>query len=201
MNGGMFVQVIRAPVRDEGAVVAALDRWETELRPGATGFLGSTAGLTTGGEVVLVARFDSEEAARRNSDRPEQGAWWAKVEQALAGPARFFESAEVDVSMGGGTDGAGFVQVFWGSGDRDAARSVMVQAEPILRAERPDILGGFTVWLEDGRFIDVAYFRSEKEAREGEAKELSEQGQAVFEQFGRVLAAEGYADIPDPRLR
>jgi hypothetical protein len=201
MNGGMFVQVIRAPVRDEGALVAALDRWETELRPGTTGFLGSTAGLTTDGEVILVARFDSEEAARRNSDRPEQGAWWAELEQALAGPARFFESAAVDVSMGGGSDDAGFVQVFWGRGDRDAARSVMVQAEPILRRERPDILGGFTVWLEDGRFIDVAYFRSEREAREGEARELSEQGRDVFEQFGRVLAAEGYADIPEPRLR
>ena len=77
----------------------------------------------------------------------------------------------------------------------------MVQAEPILHRERPDILGGFTVWLQDGRFIDVAYFRSEQEAREGEARELSEQGRAVFEQFGRVLAAEGYADIPKPRLR
>lgn len=200
MNGGMFVQVIRAPVRDEEALVAALDRWETELRPGAAGILGSTAGLTTDGEAVLVARFESEDAARRNSDRPEQRAWWAELEQALAGPARFFESAAVDVSMGGGSDDAGFVQVFWGRGDRNAARSVMVQAEPVLRRERPDILGGFTVWLEDGRFVDVAYFRSEQEAREGEARELSEQGRAVFEQFGRVLAAEGYADLPKPRL-
>ena len=201
MNGGMFVQVVRAPVGDEGTILAAFDRWETELRPAAIGFLGSTTGLTTDGEVVLVARFDSEDAARRNSDRPDQRLWWAGFEQALAGPAQFFESAAVDVSMGGGSDDAGFVQLFWGSGDRDAARSVMVQAEPILRRERPDILGGFTVWLQDGSFIDVAYFRSEQEAREGEATELSEQGRAVFEQFGRVLAAEGYADIPNPRLR
>jgi hypothetical protein len=197
----MFVQVIRAPIRDKAALDAALDRWETELRPGATGFLGSTAGLTTNGEVVLIARFENEDAARRNSDRPEQGAWWAEFEQALSGPAELVESAAVDVSMGGGSDDAGFVQVFWGSGDRDAARAAMVEAEPILRSERPDILGGFTVWLEDGRFIDVAYFRSEWEAREGEAKELSDQGRAVFETFGRVLAAEGYADIPEPRLR
>ena len=135
------------------------------LRPGATGFLGSTAGLTTDGEVVLVARFESEDAAHRNSDRPEQGAWWAEFEQALAGPAQVFESAAVDVSMGGASDDAGFVQAFWGSGDRNAARAAMVQAEPILRRERPNILGGFTVWLEDGRFIDVAYFPSEREAR------------------------------------
>lgn len=45
------------------------------------------------------------------------------------------------------------------------------------------------------------YFRSEREPREGEARELSEQGRAAFEEFGRVLAADGYADIPEPRLR
>lgn len=183
------------------ALHAALDRWETELRPDATGFLGSTAGVTTDGEVVLVARFESEDAACRNSGRPEQGAWWADLEQALVGPALFFESSAVDVSMGGGSDDAGFVQVFWGLGDREAARAAMIEAEPILRRERPDILGGLTVWLEDGRFIDIAYFRSEREARDGEASKLSEQGRAVFEEFGRVLAAEGYADIPEPRLR
>lgn len=197
----MFVQVIRAPVGDSASLDAALNRWDDELRPGATGFLGSTAGLTADGEIVLVARFESEEAARRNSERPEQGAWWVELEQGLAGPAQFFESSAVDVSMGGGSDEAGFVQVFWGNGDRDAARAVMAEAEPVLRRERPDILGGFTVWAEDGRFVDVAYFRSEQEAREGEAKDLSEQGRAVFEEFGRVLAAEGYADIPAPRLR
>ncbi|MDP1818624.1 MAG: hypothetical protein Q8K58_01865 [Acidimicrobiales bacterium] len=197
----MFVQVIRAPVSDEATLDAVLTRWENEICPRATGFLGSTAGLTTDGELFLVARFESEDAARRNRDRPEQAAWWAQLEQLVAGPARFLESSAVDVSMGGGSDGAGFVQVFWGSGDREAARIVMGEAEPILRTERPDILGGFTVWLDDGRFIDVAYFRSEREARDGEAKELSEEGRAVFEEFGRVLAAEGYADIPEPRLR
>ena len=197
----MFVQVVRGMVADPSAIHAALDRWDADLRPGATGFLGSTAGLTTEGELVLVARFESEGAARRNSVRPEQGVWWSDVERALASPAVFVESGAVDVSMGGGSDDAGFVQVFWGHGDRAAARSAMVRAEPVLRRERPDILGGFTLWLEDDRFIDVAYFTSEREAREGEARELSDEARAVFEEFGRVLAAEGYADIPQPWLR
>lgn len=197
----MFVQVIRAPLGSETGFHAALRRWETELRPGAEGFLGSTAGLTTEDEVFLAARFESADAARRNSERPEQAEWWAEFEQALAAPARFLESEAVDLSMGGGSDDAGFVQVFWGHGDREEARAAMVDAEPILRRERPDILGGFTMWFDDGRFIDVAYFQSERAAREGEAKELSEHGRAVFERFGEVLAAEGYADIPDPLLR
>lgn len=201
MNGCVFVQVIRGKVADPGAVQAALDRWDAELRPGAAGFLGSTAGVTAEGELVVVARFESDGAARRNEDRPEQTAWWAGMEAALDGTAVFAETSEVDVAMGGGSDDAGFVQVFWGRGDREAARAAMLRAEPILRQERPDILGGITLWFEDGtRFIDVAYFTSEQEAREGEARELSEEGRAVFEEFERVLAAEGYADIPAPRL-
>ena len=32
--------------------------------------------MTADGRMVALVRFDSEEAARRNSDRPEQGAWW-----------------------------------------------------------------------------------------------------------------------------
>lgn len=197
----MFVQLIRGEVADSPAILAALDRWDTELRAGAAGFLGSTAGVTTEGELILVARFESEDAARRNSDRSEQAAWWCELERALASRAVFAESSAVDVSMGGGSDDAGFVQVFWGHGDRAAARSAMLRAEPILGKERPDILGGFTMWLDDDRFIDIAYFTSEQQAREGEARELSEEGRAVFEEFGRFLAAEGYADIPTPRLR
>lgn len=201
LNGGVFVQVIRCAISDASAINAALERWDAELRAGARGFLGYTAGVTTNGELVIVARFESEDVARRNSDRPEQSAWWAELEQALAGPAVFAGSSTVDLSMGGGSDDAGFVQVFWGRGNRVAARTALLQAEPILRRERPDILGGFTLWFDDDRFIDVAYFRSEREAREGEARELSDEGRAVFEEFGRVLAAEDYADIPDPRLR
>lgn len=168
------------------------------VRPGSSVRL---AGVTTQGELVLVARFESEDVAQRNSDRAEQTAWWSEMKEALAGPAAFAETSEVDVAMGGGSDDARFVQVFWGRGDRVAARAAMLRAEPILRRERPDILGGFTLWLEDDRFIDVAYFTSEREAREGEGRELSEEGRAIFEEFGRVLAAEGYADIPEPRLR
>lgn len=85
---------------------------------------------------------------------------------------------------------------FWGRGEREDARAAMVDAEPILRSERPDILGGFTMWFDEGHFIDLAYFESEHAAREGEAKELSEQRRAVFQRFGEVLAADGYADIP-----
>lgn len=122
------------------------------------------------------------------------------LEPVLDGAVEVIESSEVDLSMGGGSDEAGFVQVFGGHGQRAEARAALLRAEPILRRERPDILGGITICQPDGRFIDVAYFRSEDEAREGEGRELSAEGRAVFEQFGRYLAAVEFLDLSDPVL-
>ena len=68
----MFVQVIRGQVTDREQVHAALDRWSQQLAAGAPGWLGSTAGVTGDGRFIALARFESEEAARRNSARPEQ---------------------------------------------------------------------------------------------------------------------------------
>jgi hypothetical protein len=38
----MFVQIIQAQTSDPAGVKAAVDRWRTDLAPGATGWLGST---------------------------------------------------------------------------------------------------------------------------------------------------------------
>ena len=191
--------MIRAPLKDQGAALELLERWERDVRPGASGFLGATGGVAGADELVLLARFEDQAAAERNSTRPEQSEWWSEFEATLAGPATFFESSQVDLSMGGGSDEAGFVQVMVGTGDREKALAVLGPAEEVLRKERPDILGGLTAW--DGeRFVDVAYFTSEAEARSGESKELSDEGRAAFEQFGQVLNVEEYLDISDPRL-
>ena len=41
---------------------------------------------------MLRARFESEEAAQANSDRPEQGAWWAETAKVFDGEATFRNS-------------------------------------------------------------------------------------------------------------
>ncbi len=70
----MFVQVMQGKTSDKEGLHRQLDRWMSELRSGAKGFLGTTGGVTDDGKVFVVARFESEQAARVNSDRPEQGA-------------------------------------------------------------------------------------------------------------------------------
>ena len=110
----VFVQVIQGQVADPGKVRAALDRWIQELAPRSIGWLGTTAGVTEAGRFIQLARFESEEAARRNSNRPEQDQWWADTSKLFDGEATFQNSSDVTLDGTGGPDDAGFVQVMQG---------------------------------------------------------------------------------------
>lgn len=168
----MFVQVISARAADADKARAALDRWVRELAPGATGWLGSTAGVTEEGRFIALARFESEEAARRNSDRPEQGQWWSETSALLSGEAAFQDSRDVVIDVNGDPDTAGFVQVMRGrSSDPARARELMEENPVDWAALRPDIIGSVAVEHDGGAYTMVLYFTSEEAAREGERKE------------------------------
>lgn len=169
----MFVQFIEGPVPDAGALRRQFDRWEQQCAPGAKGFLGSTVGVTADGTGFVAARFESAEAARANSDRPEQSAWWAETEPCFAGPVTFTDCEDVTELRGGGSDEAGFVQVIRGQvNDVEAARAAF---KPDMPADqRPDVIGGYVGLQPDGDYTMVVYFTSEAEAREGEAEDADE---------------------------
>ena len=76
----MFVQVIQGHVSNATQMRAQLDKWVEQVAPGAVGWLGSTSGVTGDGTLIALARFESAEAARQNSDRPQQTAWWEQTE-------------------------------------------------------------------------------------------------------------------------
>ena len=197
----MFVQIITAKVKDAAGVQTEIDRWKQELMPGAEGFLGSTGGLTNDGRMILAARFDSEAAARRNSDRPEQGEFWSRLESHLDG-AEFFESTDVTTSQsGGGSDDAGFVQVMQGKvNDIEAARALGKRMEEEMPDRRPDVIGDVNVMSEDGTFYNLIYFTSQEEARKGE-KAMSEDPPASMEEWGQLMVGEmTFWDLEDPWL-
>jgi hypothetical protein len=198
----MFVQVIRARVRDPEAARRQMERWEQELKPEAKGFLGSTGGIADDGAVVFVARFESEDAARRNSDRPEQGRWWEELSKAFDGDATFSETTNVDMVAGGGSDDAGFVQVIEGRAkDVERLRELLSQEEQWLRSHRPDLLGTFIAWHSDGTFTQVAYFTSEEEARAGERLSgVPEDAREQLEEWRALTDDVAYTDLRDPWL-
>ena len=88
----MFIQVIQGRVSDKDALRAQVDKWRANVAPGATGWLGSTAGVTADGRSVAVVRFESEDSARQNEKRPEQDAWWSETAALFDGDPTFAES-------------------------------------------------------------------------------------------------------------
>ena len=196
----MFVQVMEGKVRDAAALEAQGDRWIKELAPGATGWLGHTSGVTDDGTSIAVVRFESEEAARANSDRPEQGEWWAQTAALFDGEVTFKESSVVDLFGGDDRDGAGFVQVIQGTADRDRVLAQQAALEEFLARARPELLGGTLAWHDDGSFTQVVYFTSEAEAREGEKAELSEADAARFAELSDIMDMQRFLDLRQPRL-
>jgi hypothetical protein len=104
----MFVQVIQGRTGDAGQLRARMDQWVRDLSAGAIGWLGSTAGVTADGTGIALARFESADAARRNSERPEQGQWWAETAKLFDGDVSFHDCSQVHLFGRGGSDDAGY---------------------------------------------------------------------------------------------
>jgi hypothetical protein len=197
----MFVQVIEGRVADRGGLRRQLERWQEELRPGATGLLGSTSGVTDDDVGIAVVRFESADAARANSDRPEQGAWWAETERCYAGPVTFTESEDVEEYLGGGSDDAGFVQIMKSRGvSRSRMKEMDAKFEAHAKAWRPDLIGGLRVWTGADTCVEVAYFTNESEAREGEKREPPPELAAEMAEFEGMMANTEFLDLRDPWL-
>jgi hypothetical protein len=198
----MFVQVIQGQVSDAGQLKAAMDRWTKELAPGATGWLGSTAGVTDAGWLVALARFESEEAAQRNSQRPEQDAWWSETAGLFSGPVTFQNSTHVSADTHGNPDDAGFVQIMQGMGkDPDRARELMENDPTDWETFRPDILGTLSIQHDEGAWTMAIYFTSEAAAREGEQKPPPPEVQKMMEELNSLMIGEPtFADLKDPWL-
>jgi hypothetical protein len=197
----MFVQVIQGKAKDAAGLRKQWERWDQELKPGAKGYLGSTAGVTADGEFIALARFEDEEAARANSDSPEQSEWWKETSQYLEDPM-IHDCTLVDLMDGGGSDEAGFVQVIQGKvKDVEKARQLDGATQSQMKELRPDVLGGLVAWHpQNGRFTNSIYFTSEAEAR---AKEKESSSAPEFEEFMREWEAlsDGepkYLDITEP---
>ncbi|HEV8651613.1 MAG TPA: hypothetical protein VG276_20020 [Actinomycetes bacterium] len=194
----MFIQVIQGRASSPDGIRAELDRWNAELQPGAEGWLGSTSGVTDDGRFIAVVRFASEDQARRNSDRPEQGAWWTEMAKHLAEVA-FHDSTRVHTYRGGGSDEAGFVQVIQGHTEQMERLAELGRAQEVVLAEQaPHILGMTVAEHADrpGDFTQTVYFTSEEDARRSERERPAESEPEIFS----LMADLRYFDVREPWL-
>ncbi len=195
----MFVQVITGHANDPAALRQRLELWQRELRPGAIGFLGGTVGIADDGTFVTLARFEDAASARRNSDRPEQDAWWQETAKLIDGEATFRESSDISTTFGGGSNDATFVQIMDGT-VKDRSKAEAFETPEILdqlRAARPDLLGAVRVWFDGGAFVEAAYFTSEADARKGESSaDFAGPQQEYIDLFREIR----FIDLRDPLL-
>ena len=198
----MFVQVIRGDVTDPLQLRAALDLWSEQLAAGAAGWLGSTAGVTDDGRFVALVRFESDDAARRNSDRPDQHQWWMETSKLFCGDVTFQDSSDVSADVVADPNTAGFVQVMRGRGtDPERARELMAQDPEEWAAFRPDVVGSVAVGHEGGAYTMAMYFTSEADARQGEQKEPPPALKAQMEEMGKLSIGEPeFLDLRQPWL-
>jgi hypothetical protein len=197
----MFIQVIEGRTERPEELHERLEIWERDLMPHAIGYLGSTGGCTSSGDCILIARFESRAAAQQNSDRPEQGAWWAETEKCFDGPVRFHDTDDVQLMTHGEMDSAHFVQVMEGHvSDRRRLMELERESDPILAELRPDLLGTVTAYFGEDEFAEFAYFTSEAEARRAERGEMPEEMASKFAEWEQLMKVDKYIDISDPWL-
>lgn len=201
----MFIQAITGTVTDVDAMQRLSDRWEQELRPGAVGYLGETVGLTDDNRFVVLARFESAEAAAKNSNRPEQDAWWQEMAKVTENVV-VHDCSRVATLFGGGKDDAGFVQVMQGRiKDRAKAEDFFArtaEAERVLGGARPDVIGEVIAMHDDGdTYTDVVYFSSEAEARANETKPLPPEAQQMMDDMDAAIEITEFLDLRRLTLR
>jgi hypothetical protein len=201
----MFIQVVSGKVTNLDGMIAAADRWQTDLRPGATGYLGVTSGVTDDQRFVTIVRFDNEKNAMANSERPEQGKWFAELSQNLT-DVTFHSCNRVETLFGGGNDDATFIQVMQGrvkdKAKADAMFAKSAEAEKVLKEARPDVIGEIVALHDDGdTYTDIVYFSSEAEARANESKPMPEAAQAMVAEMDSALEVTEYLDLKQIWLR
>ena len=69
-----------------------------------------------------------------------------------------------------------------------------------MRRMQPDVIGGIAAWPGDGTFIQVVYFSSEEEARQGERAEPSPEDAETMAELNGLMEVERYVDLREPWL-
>ncbi|MEX2273946.1 MAG: hypothetical protein WEA10_00055 [Actinomycetota bacterium] len=196
----MFVQLIEGRTQDRDSLQRQLDAWDRDVKPGAVGYLGGTGGIADDGTFFMAARFESAEAAKSNSDRPEQDAWWSETEKFLEG-VTFFDASDIELWGRGGSEDAGFVQVMHGrTTDPARMRELDKSFESSMEKMRPDIIGGVSIDRGNGEFTSIAYFTTEEEARAGESQEMPPELADTFSEWQSLMGDRRFIDLTDPIL-
>ena len=194
----MFIQIIKGKCTRQDELRALADTWREEMAPSADGWLGGTYGFTDDDQFVGVIRFESREAAMRNSERPEQGEWAKRMTALIDGPVEYHDCDDVTLMLDGGSDDAGFVQVIRGKVDDPQKLKSLMGDTDMLHELRPEILGATLAIEADGTFTETVAFTDEESARAAESKEMPEMPADVRETLDTAMQNAKFYDLHHP---
>lgn len=197
----MHVQVVRGRTADPDGVRDDMERWRRDLAPSVASWLGATAGVTRDGRFIALVRFDSEAAAKADSDSREQDARWAATSGLFDGEVTLRDGTAAYTHVTGDPHRAGFVQVIQGRTSDRRRFGELLRAEEPFRGCRPDLLGEFVVEHSEGAWTMALYCTSEDEVRAGELKTMPVEWQAVFAEQQQLMIGEPeFFDLREPWL-
>jgi hypothetical protein len=198
----VFIQVMQGRALDPPGIRRELNRWQRQLATDADGWLGATAGVTEDGWSVVVMHFDSEQQARRNSNRPEQHAWWREASRHL-GEVAFHDAPKVRHFGNGRSDLAGYVQVIQGHiDDLERMASLRGDQQEVLAREAPHILGVTVAEHADrpGDFTQILYFTSEQDVRRFEQEPLANADEPTQEERRGLMTNLRSFELHEPQM-
>lgn len=196
----MFIQIIRGRVNDAAAIHEATNRWQAELKSGAKGYLGGTSGVADDGTFIAVVRFESEEAARTNSEHHEQRAWWGKMSKLFySTPSSTIVRRSMCTWAGARTTRVRPARdPHRGGGHR--CTSSRRQGVREARAPPPGSHRGHDGRRRRRNRLRHELLTSEAQARDGERKEIPTEVLALIRRVAELTEDVEYLDLRDPWL-
>jgi hypothetical protein len=186
-----FVVLARGAVADPGILRRGWDDWQARATARGSGWLGSTAGIAPSGQWAAALRYSSEEDARAARD---------DVASLLPGATAVELTGDVQVVEGNGAPAVGrFVQVMRARvPDRHRLEDVEAAIGHRFARLRPDFLTGIRAWTAPDRLTVVDWFRSEEEARAGEAAGIPADLGSLFGEWMSLLHDVEWNDLVEP---
>lgn len=190
----MFVLLAVGPVGDPEALRRGWDEWHDRRAGGSTSWLGSTGGITAGGQWLAALRYSSEEPARAAEAESRSGSGF------LSGATTLDVTGDVHRVDGNGPPSAArFVQFMRA---RVPHRSRLEDVEAAMGDRfanvRGDFLAGLRAWTGPDRLTVVDWFTSEAEARAGEATDIPADLGTLFGKWMSLLHDVEWYDLTRP---
>lgn len=197
----MIVRCVRGRVRDADAVAEAIEEWNLKLAPKCLGFLGGTWGIGDDGQLHAYHRFSTRDDMEELIRDHERLDWYAnKFLPSMELEPQVNHAEDVIVWNGGGCDSAKFVQIIYGRTTDIEGHKELIHKLAMLQIHRPDIIGGYTMFHDQGRFEEVVYFKDAEAAREGEAKAPDGEHAHLIEEWQRFATDIEFVDLNEPHL-